>query len=259
MNMIQPHIETIQIPQRTGPPVIEISGLRKSFGSNHVLRGFDLVLRDGEHVAVLGQSGSGKSVLIKCIVGLVKPDAGTLKVFGKDVMEMSSRELNESRVGIGFLFQSNALYDSMTVRENLEFPMRRLQVAKPREEIDQLVKEALSDVGLLHAIDYMPAQLSGGMRKRVSIARTLIMRPRVMLYDEPTTGLDPITAREIDKLMMRVHEKYNTASIIISHDMSCIRLTAHRIIMLIDGVNYAEGTYAELEGSKDERVRAFFE
>lgn len=259
MSEVTPDKELTPLRGESGKAVVEIGQLYKSFGDNHVLRGFNLTLREGEHVAVLGQSGSGKSVLIKCVVGLVKPDRGTLRVFGRDVLNMTTRELDELRVGIGFLFQSNALYDSMTVRQNLEFPFRRLNVPKTQEEIDQMVEEALTDVGLLHAIEYMPAQLSGGMRKRVSIARTLIMRPRIMLYDEPTTGLDPITAREIGALMLEVHEKYNTASIIISHDMACIKQTAHRIVMLIDGINYAEGTYSELENSPDHRVHAFFE
>lgn len=238
---------------------IEIGQLWKSFGNNHVLRGFSMSVCEGENVAVLGQSGSGKSVLIKCIVGLVRPDKGTLRVFGKNVMDMSPGELDLYRKDVGFLFQSNALYDSMTVRENLEFPLRRLGANKTKQEINDTVTEALTDVGLLHAIDRMPAELSGGMRKRVSLARTLIMRPRVMLYDEPTTGLDPITAREIDALMLRVHKKYNTTSVIISHDMSCIQRTAHRIVVLIDGMNHAEGTFDELKNSTDQRVKAFFE
>ncbi|MEX2597654.1 MAG: ATP-binding cassette domain-containing protein [Salibacteraceae bacterium] len=239
--------------------LVEINGLRKSFGSNHVLRGFNLQLGENESIAVLGQSGSGKSILIKCIVGLVKPDNGELKVFGKNINDLNQRELDRMRMEVGFLFQSNALYDSMTVRHNLEFPLRRHHLSKTQLEIDSTVEEALDDVGLLHAIDLMPSELSGGMRKRVSLARTLITRPRVMLYDEPTTGLDPITAREINALMIKVQRKYNTSSIIISHDLASIRMTAQRIIMLIDGINYAEGNYEQLEHHSDPRVSAFFE
>ena len=262
MTYLETNIErtsTTDVDQRQFVPEIEIIGLKKSFGDNHVLRGFNLRIERGENVAVLGQSGSGKSILIKCIVGLVSPDEGQVKVFGQNVPDMDQRALDQMRAQVGFLFQSNALYDSMTVRENLEFPLRRHRISKTQDEIDNMVSEALTDVGLLHAIELMPSELSGGMRKRVSLARTLIMRPRVILYDEPTTGLDPITAKEIDALLLNVHNKYNTSSIIISHDLACIRRTAHRIVMLIDGTNYAEGSYAELEHAEDERVRAFFE
>ena len=252
------HIDQEQKSGEEGT-AIEIRGLKKSFGDNHVLRGFDMTLGKQENVAVLGQSGSGKSILIKCIVGLVDPDEGELLVFGNNIMKMEQDQLDEIRQKIGFLFQSNALYDSMTVRENLEFPLRRLRKSYNEKEREELIKEALENVGLLHTIDQMPVELSGGMRKRIGVARTLIMKPRIILYDEPTTGLDPITAREISKLMMKVHEKYNTSSIIISHDLLCIQRTAKRVIVLMDGVNYAEGTYEELSRSKDQRVKSFFE
>ncbi len=247
------------------PPVeksellIEISHLYKSFGSNNVLIDFNLEIRRGENVVILGKSGCGKSVLIKCIVGLLKFDSGSLKIFGNEVSELKQQELDKIRARIGFLFQSSALYDSMTVRENLEFPLRRHGRHKSKEEINSLVEETLNQVGLLNAIDHMPSELSGGMRKRIGLARSLVLNPEVMLYDEPTTGLDPITAKEISNLMLQMQKKYNTSSIIISHDMHCARLTANRMAMIIDGVNYAQGTYDELKKLNDPKVHAFFE
>ncbi len=238
--------------------VIEIRDLKKSFGDNHVIRGFDLNVKDRESVAVLGQSGSGKSVLIKCVIGLITADEGTIKVLGKAVEQLNQVELDELRTDIGFLFQSNALYDSMTIRENLEFPLRRLRRDKSKAEIDAAVQEALEDVGLFHTLNLMPSELSGGMRKRISIARTLIVQPKIILYDEPTTGLDPITAGEINQLMNKVQEKYKTASIIISHDLDCIKVTAQRIVILKNGINYKEGTFEELKNSEDPWVSAFF-
>ncbi len=240
-------------------PVIRIRDLHKSFGSNHVLRGIDMDVYPGESVAVLGKSGSGKSVLIKCMVGLMTPDSGQLQVYGHEVAKLNQSSLDELRRRIGFLFQSNALYDSMTVRENLLFPMRKINHQRSKEELDTLILEILASVGLEHSEYLMPAELSGGMRKRIGLARTLIMKPDVILYDEPTTGLDPITSKGISKLMLAVHEQYQTSSVIISHDMNCIKRTAQRIIVLINGINYAEGTYLELSKSKDPLVKAFFE
>lgn len=242
----------------TQEPIIEISELQKSFGSNHVLRNFNLKLQKGENVVVLGKSGCGKSVLIKCIVGLLSYDAGSLKVFGKEINTLPQKELDEMRARIGFVFQSSALYDSMTVRENLEFPLRRHGKEKTKEEVEHLVMETLENVGLRHAINLMPAELSGGMRKRIGLARSLILKPEVMLYDEPTTGLDPITAEEISKLMLEMQQKYNTSSIIISHDMHCARLTANRLAVMIDGRNYAEGSFDQLQQLNDPAVHAFF-
>jgi phospholipid/cholesterol/gamma-HCH transport system ATP-binding protein len=246
---------------RTKDPssVIDINGLKKSFGKNNVLNGFDLTLKEGENIVVLGKSGSGKSVLIKCIIGLMEADSGNVQVFGEDVSRFSSSDLDKMRTKVGFLFQSNALYDSMTVRENLEFPLRRHWIKITREEMDEMVIEALANVGLKETIDMMPSELSGGMRKRIALARTLILKPKIILYDEPTTGLDPITAKEISKLMLEIQNKYNTSSIIISHDMNCVKITSNRIVMLIDGVCYAIGTYAELSRSADERIRQFFD
>lgn len=239
------------------PAITEIEHLKKSFGSNNVLKDINLKIAKGENLVVFGKSGSGKSVLIKCLVGLIEPDEGKVIVLGKDISELKNEELNILRKKVGFLFQSAALYDSMTVRENLEFPLRDLK-SKPKEEIDALVIEALKNVGLEDAIDKMPSELSGGMRKRVGLARTLILKPEIILYDEPTTGLDPITSKEISNLILEVQKKYNTASIIITHDVECARITANRIIILRDGISLAEGTFDELSESKDESVRAFF-
>lgn len=239
--------------------VIEIEHLYKAFGDNTVLADFSLVLRKGENVAVLGKSGSGKSVLIKCIIGLMRADKGNIRLLGQDIDNLDHQELDEIRSRVGFLFQSNALYDSMTVRENLEFPLRRHWIKMTSAEQDAKVLEVLSNVGLAHAVDMMPAELSGGMRKRIALARTLILDPEIIFYDEPTTGLDPITGKGISKLIREMGEKYNTSALIISHDMNCIRMTADRIIMLIDGTCYAQGSYEELKLNNDPKVKQFFE
>jgi phospholipid/cholesterol/gamma-HCH transport system ATP-binding protein len=249
----------VSINNSVAEPVIVIHGLSKAFGSNVVLSGFNFHLSRGENVVVLGKSGSGKSVLIKCIIGLLEPDAGSIEVLGKNVPELDVNELDRLRVKIGFLFQSNALYDSMTVRENLEFPLRRHWMEVKQGEVDAMVMEALDNVGLGFTVDMMPEELSGGMRKRIALARTLILKPDIILYDEPTTGLDPITGKEISELMMQIRKKYNTSSLIISHDMRCIKLTADRVVVLIDGKAYAEGTYQQLANSGDKKVKQFFE
>jgi len=240
-------------------PLIKIQNINKSFGSNHVLRDFSFDLFPEENVVVLGKSGSGKSVLIKCIIGLIKPDSGTINVFGTNTVDLSRAEMDRMRVKVGFLFQSNALYDSMTVRENLEFPLRRHWIQKGKETVDELVMEALTSVGLPHTVDMMPSELSGGMRKRIALARTIILKPEIILYDEPTTGLDPITAKEIINLMVELQKKNNSSSLIISHDMNCVKNASHRIIMLIDGKCYAVGTYDELIQSTDVKIKQFFE
>lgn len=252
-------IKTFHRQPATTEAVIEINDLCKSFGDNVVLNHFNLTLHKGESVAVLGKSGSGKSVLIKCIIGLLNPEEGSIYVFGQNIPDLKHNELDKIRVKIGFLFQSNALYDSMTVRENLQFPLRRHSIKLDKKEEDALLKEALENVGLYHTIDMMPVELSGGMRKRIALARTLILKPDIILYDEPTTGLDPITGGEISELMVKVQEKYNTSSLIISHDMKCIRKTADRIAVLIDGKAYANGTYEELKLLTDPRVKQFFQ
>jgi phospholipid/cholesterol/gamma-HCH transport system ATP-binding protein len=241
-------------------PVIDVQHIHKSFGNNHVLRDFSLTLSPAENLAILGKSGSGKSVLIKCIINLVPVDQGSIRVLNENIDELNADELDQLRARVGFLFQSNALYDSMTVRENLEFPLRRHWNKAQREAgAEKAVMEALTDVGLEHTVDMMPAELSGGMRKRIALARTLILRPAIILYDEPTTGLDPITAREISELIVEVQQKYKTSSIIISHDMNCINITSNRVIVLIDGKSYANDTYANLRRSEDNKVRNFFD
>ncbi|MFM8950108.1 MAG: ABC transporter ATP-binding protein, partial [Bacteroidota bacterium] len=208
---------------------------------------------------VLGKSGSGKSVLIKCIVRLLEPDEGSISVLGENVLDMGHDELDRMRVRIGFLFQNSALYDSMTVRENLEFPMRRHWFDITKDDADQRVNEALENVGLLSAADMMPSDLSGGMRKRIGLARTLILRPEIVLYDEPTTGLDPITGREIVELIMDLQQKYNTSSVIISHDMQVARMTANSVVVLANGKNHAQGTFDQLKASTDPQVKQFYE
>ncbi|MES2396256.1 MAG: ATP-binding cassette domain-containing protein [Bacteroidota bacterium] len=240
-------------------PVIQIRDLNKSFGDNHVLCNFNIDLYKGENLAVVGKSGSGKSVLIKCIIGLMKPDSGTIFMFEKNIPDLDSAGLDDIRAKAGFLFQSNALYDSMTVRENLEFPLRRHRVGTQAEKVNDLVMEALTNVGLSETVDMMPAELSGGMRKRVALARTLILKPQIIFYDEPTTGLDPITGKEISNLILKIQKLYQTSSIIISHDMNCIKITSNRVVLLIDGTCYAEGTYEELKKSDDKKINQFFE
>ena len=240
-------------------PVIEIKNLRKSYGNNHVLDGFNMCLYEGENIVVMGKSGSGKSVMIKCLIGLEAPDDGTIEVMGKDIKNLNHDQLDELRTEVGFLFQGSALYDSMSVRENLEFPLRRHKkkfgIIK---DTTPLVMEALESVGLAHALNLMPSELSGGMKRRIALARTLILQPKIILYDEPTTGLDPITSKEILLLMQSIQKKYNTSSIIITHDVNCARVISNRMILLVDGVNYAEGTFDVLSTSKDPKVSAFF-
>lgn len=239
--------------------VLVIHNLYKSFGNNHVLVDFNLDLIKGESVVVLGKSGSGKSVLIKCIIGLLKPDRGSIEMFGKNIPGMDDEELDKVRAKVGFLFQSNALYDSMTVKENLEFPLRRHWIQVSQDEVKAMVTEALEDVGLAHTIDMMPEELSGGMRKRIALARTLILKPEIILYDEPTTGLDPMTGKEIIELMKHIQVKYNTTSLIISHDMNCVSMASDRVVILLDGRCYATGKYEQLKQNTDPKVKQFFE
>lgn len=238
--------------------VIEIKNLRKGFGTQEVLKDISLQLLDGENLVVLGKSGSGKSVLVKCIVRLLNPDGGTINVFGENVSTLKHEGLTELRKKIGFLFQSGALYDSMTVKENLEFPLRRIKKDLTQKERDEKVKEVLEHVGLSEALNKMPSQLSGGMRKRISLARTLVVDPMIMLYDEPTTGLDPATSDEISSLINDIQRKFKTSSIIITHDIECARLTADRIVMLWEGEVYSEGKLESFEKSSDTLIRSFF-
>jgi len=252
-------VKPVQESAGSNPNVIEIKHLKKSFDAFDVLKDISFGVAKGESLAVLGKSGAGKSVLIKCIVGLLEPDEGTIILFGKDISTIGKKELAEVRKRIGFLFQSAALYDSMSVRENLEFPLRSLKPRPSRSETDELVCEALKNVGLSEAIHKMPSELSGGMRKRLGLARTLIQKPDIMLYDEPTTGLDPITAREISTLILQVQKTIQTTSIIITHDVECTKITANRIVVLEGGLCLAGGTFEELAHSKDEKVKSFFE
>jgi phospholipid/cholesterol/gamma-HCH transport system ATP-binding protein len=240
-------------------PIIEIKDLRKSYGDNHVLDGFNMVLYEGENLVIMGKSGSGKSVMIKCLIGLEEHDTGSIVVMGKEISELDREELDELRTEVGFLFQGSALYDSMTVRENLEFPLRRHKKKFGKiKDTTPLVMEALENVGLAHTLNLMPEELSGGMKRRIALARTLILQPKIILYDEPTTGLDPITAKEILLLMMSIQQKYNTSAIIITHDVDCARVISNRMILLVDGINYIEGTFEELSISTDPKVQAFF-
>ena len=240
-------------------PIIAIKDLRKSYGKNCVLNGFHLELYEGENLVIMGKSGSGKSVMIKCLIGLEEPDGGSIEVMGKNINKLQQEELDELRTEIGFLFQGSALYDSMTVRENLEFPLRRhTKKFGIVEDTTPMVMEVLKNVGLVHTIDLMPSELSGGMKRRIALARTLILQPKIILYDEPTTGLDPITSKEIILLMMSIQKKYNTSSIIITHDVDCARVISNRMILLVESINYAEGTYESLSKSSDPKIKAFF-
>lgn len=238
---------------------ITIRDLYKSFGDNEVLRGVNLDLFRGENVVVLGRSGSGKSVLIKIIAGLLKPDKGTVTVLGKDIALLNVKELLQLRLKLGFSFQNSALYDSMTVRENLEFPLLRNSKSLTRAEINRYMDEALDAVGLIQTINQYPSELSGGQRKRIGIARTLIMRPLIMLYDEPTAGLDPITSVEINNLINEVQEKYNTSSIIITHDLTCAKATGDRVAVLFDGNFVSTGSFDEVFSTNDKRINSFYE
>ena len=237
---------------------ISIKGLYKSFGDLHVLKGIDLDVHKGENVVVLGKSGTGKSVLIKILVGLLKPDSGMVQVLGKEVDKLNQKELDALRLHIGFAFQSSALYDSMDVRQNLEFPLTMNFKNLSKAEIKDSVEEVLDAVGLIDKLNQMPSDLSGGQRKRIGIARTLILKPKIMLYDEPTSGLDPITCLEINELINEVKEKYNTSSIIITHDLTCAKTTGDRVAMLLDGTFVKTGTFEEVFADKDERIQSFY-
>jgi phospholipid/cholesterol/gamma-HCH transport system ATP-binding protein len=239
--------------------VVTIRDLYKAFGSNEVLRGVDLNLYHGENLVVLGRSGTGKSVLIKIIAGLLKPDSGTVNVLGKEVPQLAEKELNELRLQLGFSFQNSALYDSMSVKENLSFPLNRHRRTLTRVQVDKAIDEVLDGVGLLKAKHQMPSELSGGQKKRIGIARTLILQPQIMLYDEPTAGLDPITSEEINELINEVKERYHTSSIIITHDLTCAKDTGDRVAILLDGVFAKKGSFEEVFSSHDERIKSFYD
>lgn len=241
-----------------GAPLIEIRGVHKAFGDNQVLNGFHLDLFEKENLVIVGKSGSGKSVLLKCIVRLVDIDSGSLKVLGENISQLNHDELDQLRADVGFLFQGSALYDSMTVRENLQFPLRRHKERMKGLDEEKLIHSTLHSVGLAHTVDMLPEELSGGMKRRIALARTLILRPKIILYDEPTSGLDPITSKEIIELILSIQKEYNTASLIITHDMDCARVISNRMIILINGINYREGTYRELAALDEPNVKAFF-
>ena len=238
--------------------VIIVDRLYKSFRDNHILRGIDLTLHKGENLGIVGKSGIGKSVLTKCIVRLIEPDAGNIEVLGTNVLACDDAELNEVRKKVGYLFQGGALYDSMSVRENLYFPIRRTQFKDKEHDTEELIERSLRSVGLLDSIDKMPSELSGGMKKRIALARTLILNPGIILYDEPTTGLDAVTSGEISELMLKIREEYDTASIIITHDMKCAKIATDSIKIMSEGVFKVEGTYDELSRSDDKEIRDYF-
>jgi len=259
MNTIQTETRrNVSFKSITDEPVIEINNLKKSFSEQEVLKDVSLKLFKGENLVVVGKSGTGKSVLIKCIVGLLKTDGGTINVFEKNVTSLNRKEFGDLRQKIGFLFQSGALYDSMTVKQNLEFPLRRIKRNLTNKEITEKVNQVLENVGLTDSLNKMPSQLSGGMRKRISLARSIVVDPMIMLYDEPTTGLDPVTSDEISSLINDVQKKYKTSSIIITHDIKCALTTANRIIMLDNGEVYSEGKVEDFENSADPLIKSFF-
>ncbi|PTN09250.1 ABC transporter ATP-binding protein [Mangrovibacterium marinum] len=239
-------------------PVIEVRHLVKTFRTTRVLDDISLKLEKGMNMAILGKSGVGKSVLAKCIVRLIDPDEGEIRVLGQNMLELDAMELDEVRKRIGYIFQGGALYDSMTVQENLEFQVRRTKEEMSQADLDALVEESLRNVGLLEAIHKMPAELSGGMKKRVAVARTLIFKPEIIVYDEPTTGLDPVTAGEISELILNVQEKYNTSSLIITHDMKCVKMTANHLKIIANGRFYTQGSWADLYQSTDPEIRGYF-
>lgn len=256
MERPDPILQTNSSRERT--KVVEIKHLQKSFGDRHILKDVNLDVYEKENLVVLGRSGTGKSVLIKCMVGLLLADSGSIKVLKYDVTKLSEAKLQELRLQVGFSFQGSALYDSMTIRENLEFPLKRNLGIRDTKQLKELVQVSLEEVGLEHTLNQKPAELSGGMKKRIGIARTLILKPKIMLYDEPTSGLDPQTSGEINELILKVRDTYQTASIIITHDVSCARQVSDRIVALIDGESKIEGTFSSLKQSEDKDLKHFF-
>ncbi|KAB1157577.1 ABC transporter ATP-binding protein [Flavobacterium luteum] len=256
--LIEKNIKQKKIETNYQQTIIEFKNVYKSFGKNDVLKGFNLSVKKGENVVILGKSGSGKSVAIKCLVGLIKVDKGEIYIFNTDITKLNIYELNKVRMNIGFLFQNGALYDSMTVKENLAFTLKHHSKNLNQNEIENAINEALEDVGLKEAIDKMPSELSGGMKKRIGLSRALIIQPEIILYDEPTSGLDTITSREIDELILKIQKKGKTTSVIITHDLACAKITGDRILIIRDGIIYAEGSFESLKNSDDNWVRSFF-
>jgi len=238
--------------------VLDVKKVSKSFESTKILTSISFNAIKGETVVLLGKSGTGKSVILQCIIGLLTPDSGDIYILGQNIPQLDYDQLQDIRKKIGFLFQSGALYDSMSVRDNLEFPLRRHETLTEKE-IEDIVKQSLDDVGLLDSIDKMPSELSGGMRKRVGLARTIVLKPEIILYDEPTTGLDPATSKEISHLILKMQDKFKVTSLIVTHDMGCVKLTADKVLILKEGVVCAQGLYEEISKSQDEFVKSFFE
>lgn len=238
--------------------ILELEDVQKAFGSNEVLKGVDLKVKKTETIVILGKSGTGKSVILKCIIGLIQPDHGVIKVLGEDITTLKGKELENLRRKMGFLFQGGALYDSMTVRDNLKFPLVRMP-GNIDEDMDEKVEKVLKEVDLVKAIDKMPSELSGGMQKRIALARTIILEPDIILYDEPTTGLDPATSKEISELILQMQESRGVTSLIVTHDMPCAEIVSNRIEILKDGDFFVEGTFEELRKSDDKFVKGFFE
>lgn len=253
------HIDQQRAYSPEAESVIRVRDLYKAFDTTHVLNGVNLDLKKGENLVVLGRSGTGKSVLIKCIIGLIAPDAGEIEVLGEDVLNMDQKTMNLLRRKVGFSFQLSALYDSMTIRENLEFPLKRNLGIYKQKELDERVMQALEEVGLANSVDQWPSSLSGGQKKRIGVARTLILNPEIMLYDEPTAGLDPITSEEINNLINEVQQRHGTSSIIITHDLTCARAIANRVIFLYEGKNHFDGPFEELEKTRDPLLRTFLD
>ena len=255
----QPEVSTDETKHTKDNSILFLEDVQKSFGSKEVLKDIHLAVKKKETISILGKSGTGKSVILKCIIGLIKPDFGEIYAFGQELTSMDRNDMTMIRRKMGFLFQGGALYDSMTVRENLKFPLERQPDKISDAEMEEKAENVLREVSLLDAIDKMPSELSGGMLKRIALARTLILSPEIILYDEPTTGLDPATSKEISELIVKMQEKFDVTSIVVTHDMPCAKIVSTRIKILKDGRFFKEGTFDELEKSDDEFVKGFFE
>jgi phospholipid/cholesterol/gamma-HCH transport system ATP-binding protein len=237
-------------------PPIQVKTLRKSFGGRKVLNGIDLEVRRGETLSVLGQSGTGKSVLLKMIIGLQQPDSGSIRIHGREITGLAREPLNEIRKRIGFLFQNSALYDALTVAQNVAFPLERHSDMSDIER-QKRVRELLSIVGMENDLDKLPGQISGGMQKRVGLARALVLSPDILLFDEPTAGLDPITASEIDALILKMQKEGKMTSIVVTHDLPSARLVSDRLVLMRGGRILIDGSFQDLQESKEEFVVQF--